>query len=60
MATSDSPAGPFVDLGYPIITDSPTGHGQQIDVDVFTDPASGKSYLYWETVIWQVQSLMMI
>ena len=47
MATSDSPAGPFVDLGHPIITDSPTGHGQQIDVDVFTDPASGKSYLYW-------------
>mgnify|MGYP001531248833 FL=1 len=47
VATSDSPAGPFVDLGHPIITDSPTGHGQQIDVDVFTDPASGKSYLYW-------------
>ena len=23
------------------------GHGQQIDVDVFTDPVSGKSYLYW-------------
>ena len=47
VATSDSPAGPFVDLGHPIITDSPTGHGQQIDVDVFTDSASGKSYLYW-------------
>ena len=47
VAISDSPAGPFVDLGHPIITDSPTGHGQQIDVDVFTDPASGKSYLYW-------------
>ena len=47
MAICDSPAGPFVALGHPIITDSPTGHGQQIDVDVFTDPASGKSYLYW-------------
>ncbi|NMA72758.1 MAG: family 43 glycosylhydrolase [Bacteroidales bacterium] len=47
VATSNSPTGPFTDLGYPIITDSPTGGGQQIDVDVFTDPVSGKSYLYW-------------
>lgn len=47
VATSNSPTGPFTDLGYPIITESPTGGGQQIDVDVFTDPVSGKSYLYW-------------
>ena len=47
VATSDSPTGPFTDLGHPIITESPTGGGQQIDVDVFTDPVSGKSYLYW-------------
>lgn len=47
VATADSPAGPFTDSARPIITSSPTGHGQQIDVDVFTDPASGKSYLYW-------------
>ncbi len=47
VATSNYPTGPFTDLGYPIITDSPTGGGQQIDVDVFTDPVSGKSYLYW-------------
>lgn len=47
VATSDSPTGPFTDLGYPIVTASPTGHGQQIDVDVFTDPVSGKAYLYW-------------
>lgn len=47
VAISDSPIGPFTDLGYPIITESPTGSGQQIDVDVFTDPISGKSYLYW-------------
>ncbi|MDE6402765.1 MAG: family 43 glycosylhydrolase, partial [Muribaculaceae bacterium] len=47
VAVADSPTGPFTDLGHPIITDSPTGHGQQIDVDVFTDPVSGKSYLYW-------------
>lgn len=47
VATADSPTGPFTDLGYPMITESPVGRGQQIDVDVFTDPVSGKSYLYW-------------
>lgn len=47
VAIADSPTGPFVDLGYPIVTESPAGGGQQIDVDVFTDPVSGKSYLYW-------------
>lgn len=47
VAVADSPTGPFTDLGHPIITQSPTGGGQQIDVDVFTDPVSGKSYLYW-------------
>lgn len=47
VAMADSPTGPFTDLGQPIITDSPVGHGQQIDVDVFTDPVSGKPYLYW-------------
>lgn len=47
VAVADSPTGPFVDLGHPIITSSPAGGGQQIDVDVFTDPVSKKSYLYW-------------
>ncbi len=47
VAVSDNPTGPFVDLGHPIVTESPAGKGQQIDVDVFTDPLSGKSYLYW-------------
>lgn len=47
VAVSKSPTGPFKDLGHPIVTDSPAGHGQQIDVDVFTDPVSGKHYLYW-------------
>ena len=47
VAVSDSPTGPFKDLGHPIVTESPAGVGQQIDVDVFTDPVSGKSYLYW-------------
>ena len=43
VATATSPVGPFTDLGYPIITKSPVGYGQEIDVDVFTDPVSGKS-----------------
>lgn len=49
VAVSDSPTGPFVDHGEPIVYDRPGGvrGGQQIDVDVFTDPVSGKSYLYW-------------
>ncbi len=49
VAVADHPTGPFVDLGRPLINSLPKGqnHGQQIDVDVFTDPASGKCYLYW-------------
>lgn len=47
VAVSDNPTGPFVDFGKPIITESPTGGGQQIDVDVFQDPVSGKYFLYW-------------
>lgn len=47
VAVADDPAGPFYDLGKPIITDSPVGRGQQIDVDVFRDPVSGKCYIYW-------------
>lgn len=47
VAVSDNPTGPFVAVEKPIVTSSPTGHGQQIDVDVFIDPASGKPYLYW-------------
>lgn len=47
VAVANDPAGPFTDLGYPIVTDSPAGRGQQIDVDVFQDPVSKKYYLYW-------------
>lgn len=49
VAVADRPEGPFKDLGYPIVDHRPAGQrgGQQIDVDVFTDPDSGKSYLYW-------------
>ena len=49
VAVADSPTGPFKDFGQPIVNDRPKGvnGGQQIDVDVFHDPESGKDYLYW-------------
>ncbi len=49
VAVADDPAGPFVDSGKPLIDKYPEGitRGQQIDPDVFTDPKTGKSYLYW-------------
>lgn len=47
VAVADNPTGPFTDFGKPIVSDSPVGWGQQIDVDVFQDPVSGKYYLYW-------------
>lgn len=49
VAVADKPEGPFVDSGKPLIDQLPNGiaAGQQIDPDVFTDPKTGKSYLYW-------------
>ncbi len=49
VAVASSPKGPFVDLGKPLIDSRPAGitRGQVIDPDVFTDPKTGKSYLYW-------------
>jgi arabinoxylan arabinofuranohydrolase len=49
VAVADHPAGPFVDSGKPLVDKLPAGvkGGQQIDPDVFTDPQTGKSYLYW-------------
>lgn len=49
VAVADDPAGPFVDSGKPLIEQRPEGArgGQQIDPDVFEDPKTGKSYLYW-------------
>ncbi len=51
VAVSDTPTGPFVDSGAPIVTDADrpavARGGQAIDVDVFTDPKTGKHYLYW-------------
>ena len=49
VAVADKPEGPFVDSGKPLVDKLPNGvsGGQQIDPDVFTDPQTGKSYLYW-------------
>lgn len=49
VAVSDNPTGPFVDSGKPLIDFKPDGinRGQEIDPDVFTDPQTGKSYIYW-------------
>jgi beta-xylosidase len=49
VAVADDPAGPFKDAGKPLIDKLPEGvqRGQNIDPDVFTDPQSGKTFLYW-------------
>jgi arabinoxylan arabinofuranohydrolase len=49
VAVANKPEGPFVDSGKPLVDKLPNGvsGGQQIDPDVFTDPQTGKSYLYW-------------
>ena len=49
VAVANDPSGPFFDSGAPIISNLPdgVGGGQQIDSDVFTDPVSGKTYIYW-------------
>ncbi|HLP04768.1 MAG TPA: family 43 glycosylhydrolase [Paludibacter sp.] len=49
VAVANNPVGPFTDSGSPIVSDRPAGvsGGQQIDVDVFNDPQSGKNYIYW-------------
>jgi arabinan endo-1,5-alpha-L-arabinosidase len=44
VATSGSPAGPFVDMGLPLLL----GVGFEfIDPMAFDDPATGKHWLYW-------------
>lgn len=49
VAVADDPAGPFIDSGKPLVDQKPEGikGGQVIDPDVFTDPQTGKTYLYW-------------
>jgi len=59
VAVSDDPAGPFKDSGKPLISTRPEGikDGQEIDPDVFTDPKTGKSYLYWGNMYMAVAEL---
>ncbi|TRW22952.1 family 43 glycosylhydrolase [Flavobacterium zepuense] len=48
VAVADDPAGPFKDSGKALLSANPEGlGGQVIDPDVFTDPKTGKTYLYW-------------
>lgn len=49
VAVADTPTGPFMDSGKPLISSKPEGvrGGQVIDPDVFQDPETGKFYLYW-------------
>ena len=49
VAVADHPTGPFTDSVKALIDFKPEGinRGQEIDPDVFTDPKTGKSYLYW-------------
>lgn len=59
VATAVHPTGPFTDAGHPLIDKLPEGirHGQNIDPDVFTDPQTGKSYLYWGNAFMAVAEL---
>ncbi|MBB2144898.1 family 43 glycosylhydrolase [Pedobacter sp. LMG 31464] len=59
VAVADHPTGPFTDLGVPLISHKPNGikGGQEIDPDVFTDPKTGKSYLYWGNMYMAVAPL---
>lgn len=59
VAVADDPAGPFVDLGKPLIDFKPEGAkgGQEIDPDVFQDPKTGKYYLYWGNMYLAVAEL---
>ena len=45
VAVADSPTGPFKASEKPLFTT--TSEGQMIDSDVFTDPVSGQTYLYY-------------
>ncbi len=49
VAVANSPTGPFTDSGKALIDFKPpnVNRGQEIDPDVFTDPESGKTFLYW-------------
>jgi hypothetical protein len=59
VALSESPTGPFVDSGKALIDSLPLGvkKGHQIDPDVFNDPQTGKTYLYWGNTYMAVAEL---
>jgi len=46
VADSNSPTGPFTDSGQPLLSDNDDPSFEAIDAMAFTDPNSGKSYLY--------------
>jgi beta-xylosidase len=46
VAVANSPAGLFRDSGRPLLSDEGHADFEAIDAMVFTDPQSGKSYLY--------------
>ena len=45
VAVAENPEGPFTPMQRPLFTN--TSGGQMIDSDVFTDPETGQSYLYY-------------
>lgn len=47
VAKSTSPTGPYIAIDKPIITESPVDSGYQIDVAVYDDILSDKTYIYW-------------
>lgn len=48
VAVADSPTGPFTAQPTAMITNAePVSSGQAIDPAAFTDPATGRSYLFW-------------
>jgi arabinan endo-1,5-alpha-L-arabinosidase len=46
VATAESPAGPFVDIGRPLLHTGVSGFAE-IDPMAFDDPATGRRWLYW-------------
>lgn len=49
VAVGDSPTGPFIDSGKPLIDFKPKGvrYGLEIDPDIFVDPKTDRILLYW-------------
>jgi len=49
VSQTDSPYGPYQDLGVPIVTYEEDSIGGAIDPHYFQDPVTGKDYLVWKT-----------